>query len=291
MPLTAHPHPPRRPRAHPHRIFLRPRPHPRPHPTLVADSLTFTSTPALAPGTLTLTSLHCARRCRLLGARVGALSSRCDAAASGAQRAGLLRARRGYLVAWLVSASAARLLWSTSGPKVPAGASAGGSRLTPGGGQAIPRARPLLGVRWAAPAAIARRASLPRRGPRAASSAVATPRVAPGPAHAGSQVAPAYGDAFRAANAGMGPRIRLGTDRPGALGRSSPAAPPRPRSTLSAPPPLPPASYTHPSHPIHPVHRSRSPYPPRAAHTHRLRGSRPPHPSSPVYAQALRVAL
>ena len=50
-------------------------------------------------------TLHCARSCRLLGARVGALSSRCDAAASGAQRAGLLRARRGYLVAWLVSAS------------------------------------------------------------------------------------------------------------------------------------------------------------------------------------------
>ena len=49
MPLTAHPHPPPRPRAHPHRIFLRPRRHPRPHPTLVADSLTFTSTPALAP--------------------------------------------------------------------------------------------------------------------------------------------------------------------------------------------------------------------------------------------------
>ena len=45
--------------------------------------------------------------------------SRCDAAASGAQRAGLLRARRGYLVAWLVSAAAARLLWSTSGPNGP----------------------------------------------------------------------------------------------------------------------------------------------------------------------------
>ena len=170
-------------------------------------------------------TLHCARRCRLLGACAGALSSHCDAAASGAHRARLLRARRGYLVAWLVSAAAARLLWSTSGPKVPAGASAGGSRLTPGGGQAIPRARPLLGVRWAAPAAIARRASLPRRGPRAASSAVATPRVAPGPAHAGSQVAPAYGDAFRAANAGMGPRIRLGTGRAGAVARGAQVVP------------------------------------------------------------------
>ena len=48
--------------------------------------------------------LHCARRCRLLGASVGALNARCDAAALGAHRAGLLRARRGYLVAWLVSA-------------------------------------------------------------------------------------------------------------------------------------------------------------------------------------------
>ena len=77
----------------------------------------------------------------------------------------------------------------------------------------------------AAPPSIARRASLPRRGPGAASSAVATPRVAPGPAHAGSQVAPAYGDAFRAANVGMGPRIRLGTGRAGAVARGAQVAP------------------------------------------------------------------
>ena len=108
---------------------------------------------------------------------------------------------------------------------VPAGASAGGSRLTPGGGQAIPRARRPLGVLGAAPPAISHRASLPRRGPRAASSAVATPRVAPGPAHAGSQVAPAYGDAFRAANAGMGPRIRLGMGRAEAVARGARVAP------------------------------------------------------------------
>ena len=63
--------------------------------------------------------LHCARRCRLLGASVGALNARRDAAALGAHRTGLLRARRGHLVAWLVSASAAQLLWSTSGPKGP----------------------------------------------------------------------------------------------------------------------------------------------------------------------------
>ena len=170
-------------------------------------------------------TLHCARRCRLLGARVGALSSRCDAAASGAQRAGLLRARRGYLVAWLVSASAARCSGQPPGRMVPAGASAGGSRLTPGGGQVIPRARRPLGVLGAAPPAIARRASLPRRVRDVASSAVATPRVAPGPAHAGSQVAPAYGDAFRAANVGMGPRIRLGTGRAGAVARGAQVAP------------------------------------------------------------------
>ena len=42
--------------------------------------------------------------------------------------------------------------------------------------------------------AISRRASLPRRRWGAASRAVATPRVAPGPAHAGSRVAPAHGD-------------------------------------------------------------------------------------------------
>ena len=98
--------------------------------------------------TLTLTSLHCARRCRLLGASVGAISSLCDAAVSGAHRARLLCARRGYLVGRSRSAALlAALLWSTSGPKVSAGACAGGSRLTPGGGQAIPRARLPLGVR------------------------------------------------------------------------------------------------------------------------------------------------
>ena len=92
--------------------------------------------------------LHCARRCRLLGASVGAISSLCDAAVSGAHRARLLCARRGYLVGRSRSAALlAALLWSTSGPKVSAGACAGGSRLTPGGGQAIPRARLPLGVR------------------------------------------------------------------------------------------------------------------------------------------------
>ena len=98
--------------------------------------------------TLILTSLHCARRCRLLGASVGAISSLCDTAVSGAHRARLLCARRGYLVGRSLSAALlAALLWSTSGPKVSAGACASGSRLTPGGVQAIPRARLPLGVR------------------------------------------------------------------------------------------------------------------------------------------------
>ena len=64
-------------------------------------------------------------------------------------------------------------------------------------------ARGLLGVLWAAWLAISHRASLPRRRWGAASRAVATPLVAPGPAHAGSQVAPAQVDALKAANAGM----------------------------------------------------------------------------------------
>ena len=64
-------------------------------------------------------TLHCARRCRPLGERVGALSSCCDAAASGADRAGLPRARRGLSGRRLLGVAAARRLRSTSGPKGP----------------------------------------------------------------------------------------------------------------------------------------------------------------------------
>ena len=49
------------------------------------------------------------------------------------------------------------------GRKVPAGACAGGSRLTPGGGQVMPRARRQLDALSAAWLPISRRASLPRR--------------------------------------------------------------------------------------------------------------------------------
>ena len=60
--------------------------------------------------------LQCARRCRPRGAPVGALSSRCDAAALGADRAGQLRPRRYYFCLRSPSASTPPLLWSTSGP-------------------------------------------------------------------------------------------------------------------------------------------------------------------------------
>ena len=73
----------------------------------------------------------------------------------------------------------------------------------------MPRARRLLGVLQAARLATFRRASLSRRARRAASSVNATPCVAPGPAHAGSQVAPAHGPAFRAAPAVRTPRLCL----------------------------------------------------------------------------------
>ena len=57
----------------------------------------------------------------------------------------------------------------------------------------MPRARRPLGVLGAGPPAISRRAANPSRGVLgAASMAVATPRVAPGPARGGSRVAPAH---------------------------------------------------------------------------------------------------
>ncbi len=77
----------------------------------------------------------------------------------------------------------------------------------------MPRARWPLGVLGAGPPAISRRESLPRRVLGAASSAVATPRVAPGPAHAGSRVAPAHRGAFKAAKVGMASRLCLETGR------------------------------------------------------------------------------
>ena len=153
--------------------------------------------------------LHRASRCRPLSALVGALSSRCDAAAMAAGWAGCFRPRRYFCASCSPCAAAARLLGQPLGRMVLAGACAGESRVKPGRGQVIARARRLPGVLWAALEATSRRALLSRRARGAASSAVATPRVAPGPAHAGSQVAPAHGAAFRAAPAVRTPRLCL----------------------------------------------------------------------------------
>ena len=97
-----------------------------------------------------------------LGAHVGRLSSPCDAAALGADRAGHLRARRYYYS--LISPSAFMPYYSGRPPGHGHRrcACAGGSRLTPGGGQVMPRARGLLGVLGAAPPAIP--AANPSRG-------------------------------------------------------------------------------------------------------------------------------
>ena len=101
---------------------------------------------------------------------------------------------------------------------------AGGSRLTPGGGQAMPRASRPLGALRAAPPSISRRAPLRRRGRGSAASAVATPRVAPRPAHAGSRVGPAHGDAIRAVPADWASTRCLKTGRAEAVAKGVNAA-------------------------------------------------------------------
>ena len=185
MPLTAHPHPPPRPRAHPHRIFLRPRPHPRPHPTLVAHSLTFTSTPALAPARSP--SPHSTARADVgCSARVWARLVRsatplcrvpigrgCSAREGVIWSAGLVAPRCGSATLVDLRAEGLRRRLRRRGPVNP-GRRAGNSARETAAGRAV----------RAAPPSIARRASLPRRGLGAASSAVPTPRVVPGPAQA-----------------------------------------------------------------------------------------------------------
>ena len=182
MPLTAHPHPPPRPRAHPRRIFLRPRPHPRPHPTLVADSLTFTSTPALAPArspsphSTARADVGCSARVWARLVRSATLLCRVPIGRGCAAREGVI---------WSAGLVAPRCWQRYSGrppgrrslrrrvPVNPGRRAGNSARETPAG----------RAVR-AAPSSIARRASLPRRGLGAASSAVPTPRVVPGPAQA-----------------------------------------------------------------------------------------------------------
>ena len=120
--------------------------------------------------------LHRASRCRPLSALVGALSSRCDAAAMAAGWAGCFRPRRYFCASCSPCAAAARLLGQPLGRMVLAGACAGESRVKPGRGQVIARARRLPGVLWAALEATSRRALLSRRA-RGAAQAPLRPRA------------------------------------------------------------------------------------------------------------------
>ena len=85
--------------------------------------------------------LHCARRFRALGELLGPLRSRRDAAGAGPDRPGLRRARRGFLGMATCPKALRGSFSQPPGRKVPAGACAGGSRVTPGGGQVVRAAR------------------------------------------------------------------------------------------------------------------------------------------------------
>ena len=164
-------------------------------------------------------TLHCARRCRAVGEPVGALSSRCDAAALGADQARLRRARRDYFGVRFPRAAARGYFGQPPGRKVLAGASRRRVPVNPGRG-AGDAARETAAGRAVGRASV----DLPPRPPPeasvgAASRAVATPRVAPGPAHAGSRAATAHGAAFRAVPAVRASRLCLETGRPKAASR------------------------------------------------------------------------
>lgn len=181
--ITAHPHPPPRPRAHPHRIFLRPRPHPRPHP--IAHSRTFTYTPALAPArspsphSTARADVGCSARvwARLVSSatplRRVPIGRGCSAREGVIWSAGLVAPRCGSATLVDLRAEGLRRRLRRRVPVNP-GRRAGNSARETAAGRAV----------RAAPPSIARRASLPRRGLGAASSAVPTPRVVPGPAQA-----------------------------------------------------------------------------------------------------------
>ena len=94
--------------------------------------------------------LHCARRFRPMGTFLGALRLHRDAAGAGADRAGQRRARRDFLGMTFFSKALRGCFSQPTGRKVPAGACAGGSRVTPGVGQAMRAARARWGERrWA----------------------------------------------------------------------------------------------------------------------------------------------
>ena len=85
--------------------------------------------------------LHCARIFWPLCTLAGSTGSRCDAAGAGPDRHGLRRARRGFPVMTFFSKALSECFSQPTGRKVPAGACAGGSRVTPGVGQAMRAAR------------------------------------------------------------------------------------------------------------------------------------------------------
>ena len=95
-------------------------------------------------------TLHCARRFWPLCKILGALRSRCAAAGAGPDRPGLRRARRGFLGMATFPKALRGSFSQPPGRKVPAGACAGGSRATPGGGQVVRAARARRSrCRWA----------------------------------------------------------------------------------------------------------------------------------------------
>ena len=180
--------------------------------------------PCSAPHMLSQSTHHGARRCRAVGEPVGALSSRCDAAAFGADRARLRRARRDYFGVRFPRAAARGYFGQPPGRKVLAGASRRRVPVNPGRG-AGDAARETAAGRAVGRASV----DLPPRPPPeasvgAASRAVATPRVAPGPAHAGSRAAPAHGAAVRAVPAVRASRLCLETGRLKAASRPRKAA-------------------------------------------------------------------
>ena len=142
----------------------------------------------------------------------------------GADRARLRRARRDYFGVRFPRAAARGYFGQPPGRKVLAGASRRRVPANPGRG-AGDAARETAAGRAVGRASV----DLPPRPPPeasvgAASRAVATPRVAPGPAHAGSRAAPAHGAAVRAVPAIRASRLCLETGRLKAASRPRKAA-------------------------------------------------------------------
>ena len=103
--------------------------------------------PALFGKVLLHRVLHCARRFCPLGELVGPLRSRRNTAGAGADRPGLRRARRGFIGMASFPKALRGSFSQPPGRKAPAGACAGGSRVTPGGYRAEGR-RCALRARW-----------------------------------------------------------------------------------------------------------------------------------------------